>query len=365
MATVEPIRKENVILSKDATSHEKLVHGFKVLLAKNYLDNLREEVLKGREEKIKEGGYPHKALVGYYNDTNKETKKKEIFVDEKKAKYVKKLFEFYATGAYSVDELRTILFNEGFNHKGRPYSKPRLLFVLKDVFYIGKMKINGVIYQGKHTPIIGLETFNRVQKMFNDSKARTHDVEFTYAGLIKCGHCGCQLTAELKKGKYVYYHCTGKRGSTCKKDYIREERLDEVFLELINKLPDPDKGLFEEIKKAVNIKIKKIAISKHCGIFLIKKQFISLKKYNFKHSSVPKDHLILCFTDVRKLIGCSSYVIAFLTKAIFSLFKAQKALNSISSVIVLVLNPYFFIISLDTINPVPFIEDDHPIFILA
>ena len=31
--------KENVILSKDATSHEKLVHGFKVLIAKNYLDN--------------------------------------------------------------------------------------------------------------------------------------------------------------------------------------------------------------------------------------------------------------------------------------------------------------------------------------
>ena len=30
-----------------------------------------------------------------------------------------------------------------------------------------------------------------------------------------------------------------------------QEKLDEVFLELIDKLPDPDKGLFEEIKKAV------------------------------------------------------------------------------------------------------------------
>ena len=243
--------KENVILSKDATSHEKLVHGFKVLIAKNYLDNLREEVNKGREAKIKEGGYPHKAPVGYYNDTNKETKKKEIFVDKKKAKYVKRLFELYATGVYSVDELRTKLFEEGFNNKGRPYSKPRLLFVLKDVFYIGKMRIKGVIYQGKHTPIIDIDTFNRVQKMFNASKARTHDVEFAYKGLIKCGHCGCQLTAELKKGKYIYYHCTGKRGGTCKSDLIREEKLDEVFLELIEKLPDPDKGLFEEIKKAV------------------------------------------------------------------------------------------------------------------
>lgn len=269
--------KENVILSQNATSHEKLVHGFKVLLAKNFLDNLREEVIKGREEKIKEGGYPHKAPVGYYNDTNRETKKKEIFVDKEKSKYVKRLFELYATGAYSVDELRTKLYQEGFNHKGRPYSKPRLLFVLKDVFYIGKMKINGVIYQGKHTPIIDLETFNRVQKMFNESKSRSHDVEFAYAGLIKCGHCGCQLTAELKKGKYVYYHCTGKRGGTCKKDYIREEKLDEVFLELIDKLPDPDKGLFEEIKKAMK-EIRKLKFNyEEENLENIKKQILTLQ----------------------------------------------------------------------------------------
>lgn len=243
--------KERVILSKDSTSHERLVHGFKVLLAKNYLDNLREEVMKGREEKIREGGYPHKAPVGYYNGINKNTKKKDIFVDEEKAKFVKRLFELYASGAYSVDELRTKLYNEGFNHNGKPYSKPRLFFVLKDVFYIGKMKIKGIIYDGKHTPIIDLETFNRVQKMFNQSRARTHDVEFAYTGLLTCGHCGCQLTAELKKGRYVYYHCTGKRGGNCKADYIREEKLDEVFLELIDKLPNPDDGLFEELKKAV------------------------------------------------------------------------------------------------------------------
>jgi len=243
--------KERVILSKDSTSHEKLVHGFKVLLAKNYLDNLREEVLKGREEKIREGGYPHKAPVGYYNDTDKSTKKKEIFVDKEKSVFVKRLFDLYSTGAYSVDELRTKLFNEGFNHKGKPYSKPRLLFVLKDVFYIGKMKIKGIVYDGKHTPIIDIETFNRVQKMFNQSKARSHDVEFAYTGLLTCGHCGCQMTAELKKGKYVYYHCTGKRGGNCKQDYIREEKLDEIFLQLIDRLPNPEDGLFEEIKKAV------------------------------------------------------------------------------------------------------------------
>ena len=48
------------------------------------------------------------------------------------------------------------------------------------------------------------------------------------------------MTAELKKGKYIYYHCTGKRGGECKKDYIREEEIEEVFLNLISRLPNPD-----------------------------------------------------------------------------------------------------------------------------
>ena len=269
--------KERVVLSKDSTSHEKLVHGFKVLIAKNYLDNLREEVLKGRAEKIKAGGFPHKAPVGYYNAVNKETKKKEIFVDKEKSVFVKRLFELYATGAYSVEELRQKLYEEGFNHRGKPYSKPKLLCILKDIFYIGKMKIKGVVYDGKHTPIIDVELFNRVQKMFNQSKARSHDVEFLYTGLLTCGHCGCQLTAELKKGKYVYYHCTGKRGGNCKKDYIREEQLEEVFMDLLNKLPQPDSKIFELIKRSLKESHKLKAEYEEMSIEEINKQIKRLQ----------------------------------------------------------------------------------------
>ena len=72
--------KEGVVLNKNSRSHEKLVHGFKVLLAKNYLDNLSEEVRKGLEEKVAQGYYPQKAPVGYKNVVN-ENKKKIIVPD--------------------------------------------------------------------------------------------------------------------------------------------------------------------------------------------------------------------------------------------------------------------------------------------
>jgi len=39
--------KENVVVSRDSRSSEKFMHGIKVLMAKNYIDNLSEEIKKG------------------------------------------------------------------------------------------------------------------------------------------------------------------------------------------------------------------------------------------------------------------------------------------------------------------------------
>ena len=41
--------KESVVLSRDSRSSEKFMHGTKVLMAKNYIDNLSEEARKGMQ----------------------------------------------------------------------------------------------------------------------------------------------------------------------------------------------------------------------------------------------------------------------------------------------------------------------------
>tara|TARA_B100000497_G_scaffold126760_1_gene166507 strand:+ start:832 stop:1125 length:294 start_codon:yes stop_codon:yes gene_type:complete len=57
--------KEGQVISKDSRSHEKFIHGIKVLMAKNFIDNLSEEVRKGLKEKVAQGGYPGSAPFGY------------------------------------------------------------------------------------------------------------------------------------------------------------------------------------------------------------------------------------------------------------------------------------------------------------
>lgn len=240
--------KEGTVISKNSRSHDKFIHGIKVLMAKNYIDNLSEEVRKGLNEKVAQGYYPHKAPVGYKTIVNFD-KKKIIVPDKEKAPFVKRLFELYASGV-SAEQAKKILYEQGLYHNTKEYAKSQLIKILHDCFYIGKFIYKGAIYDGKHEPLISVELFNKVQKMFNQSKSRTHDVEFPYTGIIKCGYCGCQLTAELKKGKYIYYHCTGKRGGTCKKDYIREEKFDKLIIELLTRIA---KAIPEEIyPKVVN-----------------------------------------------------------------------------------------------------------------
>jgi site-specific DNA recombinase len=59
--------KENAILTNDSRSSEKLVHGIQVLMAKNYIDNLSEEVQKGLRTKAAQGLWPSFAALGYVN----------------------------------------------------------------------------------------------------------------------------------------------------------------------------------------------------------------------------------------------------------------------------------------------------------
>ena len=48
--------KENFILSRDSHSSQKFLHGIKVLMAKNYIDNLKEEIRKSKFTRYHKGG---------------------------------------------------------------------------------------------------------------------------------------------------------------------------------------------------------------------------------------------------------------------------------------------------------------------
>ena len=106
--------------------------------------------------------------------------------------------------------------------------------------YLGFFEWGGVEYRGKHQPIISPELFAAAQAaMHGHHKGRYGKHEIAFRGLLTCAHDDCTVTAELKKGKYVYYRCSGHRGK-CDLPRFREEQISKRLGEVLQNIQVPD-----------------------------------------------------------------------------------------------------------------------------
>ena len=238
--------KENTLISPNSRSNEKLIHGIKVVMAKHYIDNLSEEAKKGLKEKAEEGIWPTVAPIGYKNVMGPNGKK-IIEIDPPISPLILKLFQEYATGNYSLKEITKEFKNSGlvFRRSKKPLPISSIHRMLRTRTYTGEFDWKGETYNGIHTPIISKDLWDKVQEILDNrhkNKNRKIKHSFPFSGLITCGHCGCLMVGELKKGKYVYYHCTGWKGK-CPEPYTREEILEKEFLNNLKALEIDEKVL--------------------------------------------------------------------------------------------------------------------------
>jgi site-specific DNA recombinase len=238
--------KEGVVLSRESRSSEKFMHGIKVLMAKNYIDNLSEEARKGMQEKAEQGIWPTVAPLGYRNLTGPNGKK-IIGPDPEAAPLIGRLFEWYASGTLSVREAARKVRDAGLVHRksGARVTVSTVHAILRNRLYAGAFEWNGRPYLGTHQPLVTPELWERVQDVLDGRQAKKHrraKHNFAFSGLIACGHCGCSIVGEIKKQRYIYYHCTGYKGR-CHEPYVREEVLERRFSDLLGCLSFDDEAL--------------------------------------------------------------------------------------------------------------------------
>jgi site-specific DNA recombinase len=104
--------KENIVIGPDSRSSEKFLHGIKVLMAKNYVENLGEEASKGMREKAKNGIWPSCAPTGYQNVQGSDGRR-TIIPHPVTAPVVRQIFEWFATGDYTLKGIAAKLRAEG------------------------------------------------------------------------------------------------------------------------------------------------------------------------------------------------------------------------------------------------------------
>jgi site-specific DNA recombinase len=211
--------KEGQILSRDSKSQVKLMHDIRLAIARNYSENLKEEVRKGMAEKAAQGTYPARAPFGYRNDSVS----RRIEAHPAHAQIVRFMYERYATGNESVASLQQNVRRTYGKRLARSYVHT----VLTNRFYLGIFEWDSKTYVGTHPPLVSSRLFENVQAAIrghNKGKYRKHDIAFR--GMLACAHDHCTVTAEVKKGKYVYYRCSGGRGP-CDLPRFREQEIAE------------------------------------------------------------------------------------------------------------------------------------------
>ena len=213
--------KSGSVYSKDAKAQVKFHQNIELATAVYYSDNLREEVIKGMHEKAEQGSYPGHAPFGYRND--RETR--NIGPHPGNASIVRRAFELYAQGTHTLKTLRKSLLEEF----GKSPDRSRLHDILKNTAYIGLFKWRDNTYEGKYEPLISIQLFEAVQAVFaNRAHPKYRTVEIAFRGLMTCKYCGCAMTGERVKGRYVYYRCTGYHGK-CPNRRFREVEVAEML----------------------------------------------------------------------------------------------------------------------------------------
>ena len=217
--------KESTILTKNSRSHERFIHDIKLVVAKSFIDNLKEEITKGMTQKARSGIWPSVAPLGYVNTSKGSVK--TIEPDSDIAPKIASLFARYAEGTSSITRLSEVAEEIGLSSKsGKSIPRSSLHRILRNPIYYGRIIWNGDDLPGSHEPIVTPEMWRKVQSVL-DGRTAEQPIKsrepYPLVGLVRCGKCGCLMSPYTAKGKYVYYACTGARG--CSRKGIRQEVL--------------------------------------------------------------------------------------------------------------------------------------------
>lgn len=246
---------DNVFLHKDSPAHDKMRLGFGVTLAQYYSASSSDNVKRRFAQMWQDGVWTGAAPFGYRYIVTPEGKK-WIEPHPAEAEIVRYTFKTYATGTSSLH----VLAEEWRSKFGLQVRHCRIERVLKNPFYYGDMRVKGVLYPHKYEPLVTRDVFDKVHSVLTGYQAKPHrwaGLPFSYRNLIVCAECGCKVTFEIKKKKYVYGHCTQYKYKHEAK-YINENKLTEQFEKIIAAVKIPDDELQKVLKLIKQLKEESI-----------------------------------------------------------------------------------------------------------
>lgn len=251
------------------------------MISEFYLNNLREETIKGKYQRALSGLWNGDVPYGYckglcsrcedpngkgycpaYGQPDK-TDDKCLIAHPKDSQGLIHAFRFQAavhSDTQVAHELNSLGYrtNRKFHKQSdshnlggpKPFCKETVRTMLQNPFYMGFVHYKGQLIPGKHPALIDRELFDAAQKArrqlrWVNGSNTTKKRFFLYSGLLRCASCGFILRGRTHKykGKEVrYYVDTGREhGARCDHSWIVADDIEKQIERYIDQihLPDP------------------------------------------------------------------------------------------------------------------------------
>ena len=240
----------------DDTSTGKLMEGVLAAFAQFDNDVRAERTRGGMRAALELGRWTFLGPLGYINAPK--ALGKSLMPDPERAPIVRRVFEQYATGRFTKQQMLQKATTWGLrNRRGQPLSSQGIGMLLRNQLYIGVIDVPEFGVQGKRgdfDPLITEEVFYRVQGVLSGKVAKAAPLvrahpDFPLRNFVRCHACGRGLTGSWSKGRndyYAYYHCRpGCRGVNTTK-----AKLEGLFADELKRL-QPTPGYMRLLRATV------------------------------------------------------------------------------------------------------------------
>lgn len=230
----------------DQTTSGRMLQGMLAVLNEYQSRNQSEDIKRKTLQKVKDGGTPSLAPIGYRNlqGTGQDINLRTVVVDEEQAPVITWAFEAYATGEWSLESLADELERRGLMQRAtgkrpeRPLPANRLQELLRNPYYIGIVTFRGVQYRGKQPHLVTPEIFQRVQDLLESrsrASERAHRHTHYLKGSLRCGRCQSRLAYCVSRGnggRYAYFFCLGRheRRTGCDLPHLPAHDVEKAVL---------------------------------------------------------------------------------------------------------------------------------------
>jgi DNA invertase Pin-like site-specific DNA recombinase len=239
---IEAVYTHDKIFSN--TSSDQMMLAINFAMAKNSSDETSYRMRQTWRSKAIAGMPPNQRRIGYKYVGTKGSK--VWMKDPKTAPLIVKVFETYATGEYSLEEIARYAASIGLVNKSngnKPYGENTVREWLSKKEYICIFEYEGERHKGKYPRMISDDLFYRVQDVLLKRSHRRGKTKNSYAyspKLIKCAKCGEYMTGDIQKG-IVYYKCPHRK-EPCKSNpkerlpHLKETVIDETIMKKLKQI---------------------------------------------------------------------------------------------------------------------------------